>query len=120
GEQRGRHVEAERLGGHDTDDELILGWHLNRQVAWLRTLKNARHVLRAGAAIGIGVACAVAHQAAGQDKLANDADRRRAMTRRQCGELPAAAEEKSAASDKQCASARLNDRRKGGIDFAWR
>jgi hypothetical protein len=42
------------------------------------------------------------------------------MPRRQCGELPAAVEEKSAASDKQCASARLNDRRKGGIDFAWR
>src|SRR5215467_3101995 len=119
-EQLGRNVEAERLGGNDTDDQLVLGWHLDGQVAWLRALEDARHVVRAGAAIGSAVARAVAHQAADHDKLANIGNRRHAMTRRQCGELPAAVAKKSAASDKQCAGARLNDRRKGNIDFAWR
>src|SRR5262249_22433424 len=54
-----------------------------------RAPENGRHVLRAGAAIGIGVACAVAHQAAGQDKFANAADHRHAMTRGERRQLPA-------------------------------
>src|SRR5438128_2386704 len=70
-EQLGRDVEAERLGGNDTDDQLVLGWHLDGQVAWLRAFEDARHVVRAGAAIGSAVARAVAHQAASHDKLAN-------------------------------------------------
>src|SRR5262249_59377980 len=94
----------------------LLGIH--RQVAWLRPLEDARHVVRASAAIGIAVARAVAHQAAGHDKLAIVGNRRQAMTRRQCGELPAAAAKQSADADKQCAGARLNNGRKGGIDFA--
>src|SRR5262245_1502513 len=111
------HREAERLGGHDTDDKLVLGWHLNRQVAWLCAPENGRHVMRAGAAIGIGIACAVAHQTAGQDKLANAADRRHTMTRGECRQLPAPVVEQDAVTDKQCAGARLNDGRKGSIDF---
>src|SRR5262245_54147781 len=110
--------EAERLGGDDTDDQLVLGRLFDRQVARLCAPENGRHVMRAGAAIGIGVACAVAHQTAGQDKLANLGNRRYAMARRQCGELPAAGAEKSAVTDKQCAGARLNDGRKCSIDFA--
>src|SRR5262245_9616769 len=50
--------------------QLILGCYLDRQVAWLCALEDARHVVRAGAAIGSAVASAVAHQAAGHDKLA--------------------------------------------------
>src|SRR5262245_40964495 len=60
-----RHVEAERVGGHDTEDQFVLGWRLNWQVAWLCAPENGRHVMRAGTAIGMGVACAVAHQTAG-------------------------------------------------------
>ena len=76
--------------------------------------------MRAGAAIGIGIACAVAHQTAGQDKLANGADRRHAMTRGERCQLPAPVVKKDAVTDKQCAGARLNDGRKCSIDFAWR
>src|SRR5262245_21646 len=75
--------------------------------------------MRTGAAIGIGVACAVAHQTAGHDKLASDPDRRHAMTRGERRQLPTPGVEQQAATDKQCAGARLNDSRKGSIDFAY-
>src|SRR5215468_1956102 len=113
------HSEAERLRSHDTDDQFILGRHLDRQIAWLCAPENGRHVMRIGAAIGIGVACAVAHQTAGHDKLASDPDRRHAMTRGERRQLPAPGVEQQAATDKQCAGARLNDSRKGSIDFAY-
>ena len=32
-EQLCRHVEAERIGGHDTEHQLVLGWQLDRQAA---------------------------------------------------------------------------------------
>jgi hypothetical protein len=35
GEQRRRHIEAECLGGHEIDNKLVLGQHLNRQVGRL-------------------------------------------------------------------------------------
>ena len=38
-EQPGRDVEAERLRGHDINDQLVLAWHLDGQVAWLRALR---------------------------------------------------------------------------------
>src|SRR5262245_19619574 len=99
--------------------QLILSRHLDRQVARLRAPENGRHVLRAGAAICIGVACAIAHQTAGQDKLANEADRRHAMTRGERRQLPASVVEQDAVTDKQCAGTRLNDSRKCSIDFAY-
>src|SRR5215471_6838343 len=118
-EQLCRHVEAERLGGHDTEHQLVLGWQLDRQVAWLRAPENGCRVMRAGAAIRIGVACAVAHQTASQDKLANAADRRHAMTRGERRQLPAPVVEQNTATDKQRTGARLNDGCKCSIDFAF-
>src|SRR5262245_3711137 len=41
GEQRCWHVDAERLGGLEVDDQLILGWRLHRQVARFFTLEDA-------------------------------------------------------------------------------
>src|SRR5215813_11993462 len=41
------------------------------------------------------------------------------MARRQRGELPTSGVEQYAATDQQCAGARLNDGRKCSIDFAW-
>src|SRR5262249_22140642 len=103
-----------------TYDQFVLGWHLDRQVAWFCASENGRDVMRAGAVIGIDVACAVTHQTAGQDKLAGDADRRHAMTRGERSQLPAPAAEQDATTDKQCAGARLNDGRKCSINFTYR
>ena len=41
GEQRRRHVEAERLRGLEVDDELVLGRRLHRQVGRLLALEDA-------------------------------------------------------------------------------
>ena len=40
GEQAIRHVEAERLGGFQIDDQFILGWRLHRQISWLFALED--------------------------------------------------------------------------------
>ena len=40
-EQRRRHGEAERLGGLEIDDQLVLGRRLHRQVGRLLALENA-------------------------------------------------------------------------------
>ena len=41
GEQRRRHVEAERLGGLEIDHQLVLGRRLHRQVGRLLALEDA-------------------------------------------------------------------------------
>ena len=41
GEQRRRHVEAERLRCLEVDDQLVLGRRLDRQVGWLLAFEDA-------------------------------------------------------------------------------
>src|SRR5262245_9261998 len=43
-EQHRRHVEAERLGGLDIQNQLKLGWLQNRQIVWPRSLENSTYV----------------------------------------------------------------------------
>jgi hypothetical protein len=40
GEQRGRHGEAEHLGGRQINDEIELGRLLDRKIGWLRPTQN--------------------------------------------------------------------------------
>ena len=59
-----RHVEAERLGGLEIDDQLDLRQLLDRQVGWLVALENPAGV-DAGLAIDVGDAACIARQPAG-------------------------------------------------------
>src|SRR5262249_52537195 len=44
GEQRRRHLDAERLRGLEIDDQLQLGWKLDRQIARCGALQDFVHV----------------------------------------------------------------------------
>jgi hypothetical protein len=75
GEQLIRHVESERLGGFEVDDQLDFRRLLHRQVGRLLTLENPPGV-DADLAIGIRQAGRVACQAANVNGLAQAVDRR--------------------------------------------
>src|SRR6185312_3955021 len=66
GEQRWRHVEAERLSSLEVDDQLELGGLNHRQVGRLGALENAPGI-DPGLPVGIEDAGSVANQAAGYD-----------------------------------------------------
>src|SRR5690242_3311704 len=53
GEQRWRHRKAKYLGSLEIDDEVVLGWGLNRQIACLFTFEDAVHIA-GGAAVLAG------------------------------------------------------------------
>ena len=70
GEQRRRHVEAERLGGLEIDHQLVLGRRLHRQVGRLLALEDAVDV--AGRApVLVDEIRPVGDQAAGGDEEAS-------------------------------------------------
>jgi hypothetical protein len=110
--------EAQRLRGREVEDQLVSGRQLDRQVAGLRPFENAADI-EAAEATGVRGASAVAHQAAGLDELALKVARRQRMAARQRDYLPTPAVVERTSADEERASARLDDRREGGIDFAF-
>src|ERR1700745_4120449 len=64
GEQHGRHVEPERAGGRQIDDEIELGRLYHRQIGGLLAFQDASGI-DTNLAIGFGDAGPVADQAAG-------------------------------------------------------
>jgi len=69
GEERLGHVEAERFGGLQVDDKLVLCWLLHRKVRWFFTPKDAIGIDRGAAAL-ISAVGSVADQTTVGDKQA--------------------------------------------------
>src|SRR5262249_8372414 len=74
GEQRRRHVEAERLCGLEVDDQHKLGWLLDWKITWPLTAEDAIDV-RGCLPILVGAIIAVGDQPTGADEVAVRVDR---------------------------------------------
>src|SRR6185436_5297441 len=68
GEQRRWHLETERLGDAQVDDQLDLRALMHRQIARFFALENAAGI-DAGLTIAVSVVAGVAHEAAGGRKV---------------------------------------------------
>src|SRR5262245_5877565 len=69
-EQRRRHIEAERLGGGQIDDEVELGWLLDRNVGRLRAAQNLVNEV-AGTTEQVWYVCSIGHQTSRFDPFPN-------------------------------------------------
>ena len=78
GEQRRRHVEAERLGGLEVDHQLEFGRLLDRQVGRLLALEDAIDVAGRAPKL-VDQIRPVGHQAAAVDEVAIEVDRRQSV-----------------------------------------
>ena len=83
GEKRVRHLEAQRFGGREIDDELELGWLLDREIAGLRTTQNLVDVV-CRAPEPFRVAWSVGHERAGFDKITGTKNCRYPRTECRC------------------------------------
>src|SRR5205823_11272200 len=90
GEHRGGEVQAERLGGFQIDDQLVLGGLLNRQVGGLGALKNLVDV-GGGTTIEIVGIGAVTHEATRKNVLLKWEHARQAVLERERSEWHALA-----------------------------
>ena len=97
-EQRQRHVEAERLGGPEIEDQLDLRGLLDRQVSGLLAFENAAGV-DAALTVRIRKAVSVADEAACYSVLSKWVHRGHRVAKGQCGELLAPAIEEWIAAD---------------------
>ena len=75
-----RHVDAERLGGFEVDDQLVLGRCLNWELRRCRAAQDTIYV-GAGPAIGLADVDAVGNQPPFVGKIAEWVDRRYAQAR---------------------------------------
>src|SRR6516164_2883873 len=95
-----RHLDAERLGGLEVDDELKSGRLHHRQVCRFLPLENSSGV-DASLAIAVGDVSAVTHQAARQREFTPLVDGRNGVSRRQRDNFVALAIEKGIGADQQ-------------------
>src|SRR5262249_22080935 len=116
GEQRGRHGQAQRLGGLEIDDKLELGWQLHRQVGGLLALENATRI-STYKPVSVRKTATVAHHATIRRKLAILVDCRNLVLDRQGGELFAPAVEEIIWTDHEPARVQLDQCCKGSINF---
>jgi hypothetical protein len=117
GDERRRHCEAEHPGGLGVDDQLELCRQHNRQITRLLAFEDASGI-NAGLTVCIGNAGRVAHQTADLDIIALDVDRGNPMSGRQRGNPFPMGQQERATTDEQRASPTLDERCKGGLDFA--
>src|SRR5262245_37497906 len=117
GEQRWRHVEAERLGGLEIDDKLILRGCLHWEVGWFLTFKDAINV-GGGAVILVQLIDPVGDQAARTAKIAEGVDRRQLVPGRQRGERPRIVRPELARRHDQSTIRTLRELRNGTLNFA--
>src|ERR1700730_1592810 len=100
GEQRRRHVDAERLGGYKIDDHFESRRLHHWKVGGLLALNDAAGI-EADLAIGIGQARSVSHQTTGRDRFPKWIDRGNAVARCQCAQLLALDDEEWIRGDKE-------------------
>jgi hypothetical protein len=62
GEQRGRNLDAERLGGLEVEDRFVLGRRLYRQVGWLLSLEDAIDIGGRAGAVAEGTGARVSYR----------------------------------------------------------
>src|SRR5215831_14311520 len=74
GEQRRWHFKAERFGGLEVDDQVVLGWCLYRQVSRFFALEDAVYVIGRGTILLSGIG-PIGDQPAGRDEESERIDR---------------------------------------------
>ena len=115
GEQRRRHVEAERLGGGQVDDEIELGRLLDRDVGRLRPAQNLVDIV-GGAPEQVREVWSIGHQTSRFDVLPKTVHRRQSRGERQGVDAnPVGVHERVAADIKRIRAAL--ERLEGGRDI---
>src|SRR5262249_872222 len=117
GEERWRHIETERPGRLQIDDELKLSRLQDRKVGRLRALQDLSSV-GADLTKTINDVGSVAHQPAGFNNLASPINRGNPVARRQNSKLDAPAVEGKVAADKERVGTVANERGEGSLDLA--
>jgi hypothetical protein len=117
GEQRVRHIEAERLGCLKIDDQLILGRGLHRKVRGLLPLENAVHVASRSPGLLQNI-IAIRDQAAAGDEATPVIDRRQFVLGRKRDDQFAMGHCQRARRQDEAAIWGAGKRRDGAFDIA--